>query len=85
MSNCVCDGSCCVPVWVDKAVFLANQDKLQPSTQKERRGMVMSTKPDGMCGFLQPNRLCGIYESRPKLCVDFGRTPQHPCFYKENQ
>lgn len=47
--------------------FIANETEIAP----DRRGLVLKSRPDGSCAYLDKDNLCMIHPVKPAKCASF--------------
>ena len=52
---------------MDEADFIANETEIAP----DRKGLVLKSRPDGACAYLDDNNLCRINPVKPDKCRTF--------------
>ncbi|MCJ7816556.1 MAG: YkgJ family cysteine cluster protein [Candidatus Aenigmarchaeota archaeon] len=79
----VCAGDCCGIHTFDKKFydnFKHSRKREIIGTQSDGQTIIIITK-DGKCVFLDDNNACAIYDNRPDICKEYGRTAELPCPY----
>lgn len=73
MPECDGCGQCCGPVAITHDEYWAIKDYCSA------KGIVWANRGLFVCGFLDEDNRCRIYEARPLLCRMYGITKELPC------
>lgn len=79
-------GDCCGIVPIPTNVWNKSQDKIQKIVQHTHISevFVLPVTEDLKCCFLTKDNKCAVYDSRPKICHDYGIIDELPCPYMKS-
>lgn len=71
----ICKAECCGPIPFDRWIYKNRKRKLSPGIKPKRFGnnYILVTE-NQVCGFLDKNFSCRIYDVRPEICRNFGES-----------